>query len=233
MYIYLLFPALFAVINWIVVNRLEKNRTSFIFQAECVTKPLVVIALLVWLGVASAFRNHLLWFGLGLFFSALGDVALLPKHTHKTMTLGLVGFFLTHVFYIIGLNPYFPPRFNVAGVLVIIMVAITAVQVCLRVLRSPRAQKHASSKYGIILYISALSLMLISALFTYTQGEKWQDAHALLVGTGAMLFFLSDTLLAWNFFIQPISHSKLYNRVAYHIGQIFIILGATLHFLAN
>ena len=52
----------------------------------------------------------------------------------------------------------------------------------------------------------------------------WPDAA--LIALGAILFFTSDALLAWNRFVAPIARGKMLVIVAYHLGQMLLILGA-------
>jgi uncharacterized membrane protein YhhN len=53
----------------------------------------------------------------------------------------------------------------------------------------------------------------------------------MLVSAGALLFFISDTMLAWNKFVQRLKYGPLAVIVTYHIGQILIAVGAVLHYL--
>jgi hypothetical protein len=53
----------------------------------------------------------------------------------------------------------------------------------------------------------------------------WEAGAALLVSVGAFLFYISDIILAWNKFVAPIQHGRIYNIGAYHLGQIALIAG--------
>jgi hypothetical protein len=53
---------------------------------------------------------------------------------------------------------------------------------------------------------------------------------ALLVALGAFLFYLSDIILAWMKFVAPIQNGRIYNILAYHLGQIALIAGVVLQF---
>jgi uncharacterized membrane protein YhhN len=48
---------------------------------------------------------------------------------------------------------------------------------------------------------------------------------------GAVLFFVSDSLLAWNRFVTPLPRGSLLVIVAYHVGQMALIAGATAHLM--
>jgi hypothetical protein len=74
-----------------------------------------------------------------------------------------------------------------------------------------------------------ITVMLISALLTLFKPD-WLRLAALLVGMGALFFFLSDSLLAWNRFVSPSRYGRLPEIIAYHLGQIMIISGVILQF---
>jgi alkenylglycerophosphocholine/alkenylglycerophosphoethanolamine hydrolase len=80
------------------------------------------------------------------------------------------------------------------------------------------------------IYACVISLMLLSALVTLVQPE-WDKTAAILGCLGAASFFLSDTTLAWNKFVTPISRGSLKVMITYHIGQILIALGAATQFM--
>ncbi len=79
-------------------------------------------------------------------------------------------------------------------------------------------------------YTIVLSLMLFSALLTFVR-PAWSPGGALLVGLGAVLFYLSDSLIAWTKFVSPLRHGELLVMITYHLGQVMITLGAALNFL--
>ncbi|MFC2043369.1 lysoplasmalogenase family protein [Chloroflexota bacterium] len=63
-----------------------------------------------------------------------------------------------------------------------------------------------------------ISLMVFSACLTLLN-EDWITGPALLVSDGAVFFFLSDTLLAWNRIATSLPNAKLQVRLIYHSGQ--------------
>jgi hypothetical protein len=68
--------------------------------------------------------------------------------------------------------------------------------------------------------------MVFSALLTVFK-PGW-GAHCGSTGKpGRLLFFVSDSMLAWGAFCKPSRTIGLY-VITYHIGQIFIIFGAAL-----
>ena len=102
------------------------------------------------------------------------------------------------------------------------------------VFRRLRAGLIASSKKKLILpvgiYSIVISYMVFSAAFSFLSPE-WTTAHAYLVAFGALLFYVSDILNAWGRFVFSFENARLIVMVTYHLGQIGLALGATLHFL--
>jgi len=81
----------------------------------------------------------------------------------------------------------------------------------------------------IIVYSLIISLMLLSAMMKLSD-LAWNANAAALVSVGALLFYVSDIILAWDKFVSPIQHGRIYNIAAYHLGQIALIAGVILQF---
>lgn len=215
-----------AFIDWLAVAFQLKNISYLV-------KPGVIAALLAWLWQAGGFQGPLVWFALGLLFSMAGDIFLMLPG--ERFTAGLAAFLLVHLSYTIGFNQTLPPV-ELASLLVVILVAVTGWQFTRRVLKSIRATGKGERTVPIILYSIAINLMLISALVTLVRSDNpaeggWLVGAALMVSAGALLFYLSDALLAWNRFVSPLPHSRLQVRVTYHTGQALIVAGAVLQYL--
>jgi uncharacterized membrane protein YhhN len=76
-------------------------------------------------------------------------------------------------------------------------------------------------------YVIALCLMVCSALLCLLRPE-WVESAAWAVSVGAILFLVSDSLIAYNTFVAPTPHSDLVTMVTYHLAQFGIILGLIL-----
>src|SRR4030042_2258544 len=83
-------------------------------------------------------------------------------------------------------------------------------------------------KIPVFVYALAISLMVYSAFMTWTR-PGWSMYAALSVSMGSVMFYVSDSTLAWDRFVSPISHGRLKTMVTYHLAQFGIILGAILH----
>ncbi len=69
----------------------------------------------------------------------------------------------------------------------------------------------------VIVYLAVISLMVTSS-FMVNNGN-W------LIWSGALIFMISDTVLAVNKFLIPIPKSTFFNIGLYYLGQIFLTTG--------
>lgn len=214
-YLLFLLPLSVAAIDWFAVSR--KNRSL-----EYFLKPGVMLALLLCLGLLGSRNIFLVWFGLGLALSLVGDIFLmLPR---ERFTAGLVAFLLAHIAYVIGLNPTLPPL-NIASLLVCALVVLVAAQFYRRISAGLSGRGLSRLKPPVVAYMIVISLMVISALLTLLR-TGWSPLSAMLFSAGALLFLLSDILLAWDHFVGRLGFGRTPRMVAYHLGQILITLGA-------
>ncbi len=219
------------VVDWVAVAK-DWPRVEYF------AKPATMVALLAFVGVNGGFGplgasgTTMLWFTLALVFSLAGDIFLmLPKNL---FIYGLVAFLTTHIFYITGFNPLPPlktPQLLVAGLLVLLML-LPMSQIYRRIAQGLERDGNSKLKLPVLAYSLMISIMLLAALFTLLRGG-WKPFHALAASAGAALFYLSDVILAWNRFVCPIPNGRVKNMIAYHAGQLLIILGAALHFLSK
>lgn len=216
----LILALLTAILDWIAVS---KN----LRRAEYFLKPAVMILILAWLAAIGGFSGAMRWFSLGILFSLGGDIFLmLPR---EQFIPGLIAFLLAHIAYIIGFSPQLS-EINLSSLVVGIVVAISSIVIYRRIATGLRAHGNRSLIIPVSIYVIVISLMGFSALLTLAN-EDWEALPALLVSAGAILFMLSDTILAMNKFVAPVKHGKLVVIIAYHLGQIGIVLGTAVHFI--
>jgi uncharacterized membrane protein YhhN len=220
-YYFFFLALIIAVLDWIAVARKWK-------RIEYFAKPATMLALLAWLGVNNGFQGSMLWFALGLLFSLGGDIFLmLPR---EQFIPGLVSFLIAHICYLIGFNSA-NPVYNAASLILLVVVMFTGYLVYRRVALGLQASGQSKLKLPVLVYSIVISLMLFSALSTLIQPD-WRIYAAVFASSGALLFFISDTTLALNKFVSPIPNARVITMVTYHLGQILIVLGAALRFLA-
>jgi uncharacterized membrane protein YhhN len=196
-------------------------------RLEYLAKPAVMIVLFIWLWLSTGFSGAPLWFGLGILLSLTGDVLLMVS-LDRFFLAGLVVFLLVHVAYLIGFNiPV--PDISAWGFVLAIIVGLGGMRVIRRILAALAANGQDRMRTPIIIYGTVISLMLLSAMMKLTD-FAWNANAAALVGVGALLFFISDIILAWNKFVSPIQHGRIYNIGAYHLGQIALIAGVIAQF---
>jgi alkenylglycerophosphocholine hydrolase len=209
---------IFAVLDWVAVERNWR-------PVEYVAKPATMLALLLWIWLSAGFGGSMLWFTVGVIFCLAGDVFLmLPP---KLFILGLLSFLVGQLCYVIGFNTS-SPYLNLWGVFLIIMLGIYVGWLYPRLAASLTEKGMNALKIPVLIYAIVISLMVYSALMTFTR-PGWVTAAALSASLGAVLFYISDSTLAWDRFVNPLSHGRLRTMIFYHLGVIGIVLGAILH----
>jgi alkenylglycerophosphocholine/alkenylglycerophosphoethanolamine hydrolase len=209
--------AVLAVLDWIAADKKIKALEYF-------AKPATMLALLWWMWQGVGLGGAMLWFTVGVAFCLAGDVFLMLPI--DMFIFGLLAFLLGHLFYIVGLNNS-APFFSLRGGVFIILLAIYAGWLYVKIARGLSSKGKSSLKIPVAIYAFVISLMVYSALMSWSRAA-WPTNAAVLASLGAILFYISDSMLAWDRFVNPISHARLKVMVTYHLGQIGIVLGAML-----
>jgi uncharacterized membrane protein YhhN len=199
-------------------------------RVRYITKPATLLFLILWFVQVGGLEGRLLWFGLGLVFSLVGDIFLmLPS---RFFIGGLIAFLLGHVFYIFGFD--LTPLPMQWGTLLALAAVLGAGFFIIRSATRGMSSQPGSERlilpaqiYGLV-----IGLMLFAALLTLMRPE-WPMPAAMYVSVGAALFFISDSILVHNRFVKPIRFGDVMVMVTYHLGQFLIAAGALLAFAAN
>jgi uncharacterized membrane protein YhhN len=191
-----------------------------------ICKPLLVIALMAYYVVVTRGLNQSLSkvVMLALLFSWGGDVLLMANE--RFFIPGLVSFLVAHVFYILAFRQFrteddthalhglqkarfaFPIILYGSGLVVILY-------------------PHLGDLYApVLIYALVLTLMVLHALFRY---QRTTSASFALVFGGAILFMISDSLLAVNKFIEPLPWAGFWIMSTYISAQFLIISGLLGH----
>ncbi len=206
-----------AALDWVGVER-GWRRLRFI------SKPGALLALIVWFTLAVGWGGTGFWFGLALFFSLLGDVNLL--FPARFFLPGLVSFLLAHLAYIIGFTRAGLPA-NPLAWLILVGVAAAGAWVFSRISAGlSRTDAGRKLLLPVSVYSIAISLMLASAWLRLFQ-PSIPPLSAACSAAGATLFFISDSVLAYNRFVRLTPHHDLLVMSTYHLGQFAIIAGLT------
>ncbi len=207
-----------ALADWVAVAKGE-------VRLERIAKPLTLLFLLLWFAMRTGLQAGSAWFFAGLFFSLLGDVALLFE---RGFLAGLFAFLLAHLCYIVAINSPLGEVSPALSLPIAIVLALSAARLLRRIAQSLAARQRPDLILPVYIYGLVLSLMLLSALMTLFRRD-WSISAALTLAFGAVLFYFSDLLLAWNRFVAPVRDGRLWNMILYHLGQILLTIGAFWH----
>jgi uncharacterized membrane protein YhhN len=213
MFLFLIFAAVFAILDWIAV---ATNRRGL----EYLAKPAAMLGLILWyatmLPAVPPVAGNWFLLGMGLFLA--GDIFLLMPPVH--FSKGLLAFFLGYLAYIIAYNlPQ--PVFHPLSLVFLAMIAAGAIFLVRRIIRALRAQHQADITGPVIVFAVLLSLTFYSTLSTLLRID-WTVQAAGLAILGGGLCVLSDYLFAWSRYIKPIAHGRLLTTITYHLSQFFL-----------
>jgi alkenylglycerophosphocholine/alkenylglycerophosphoethanolamine hydrolase len=192
-------------------------------KGKFVTKPLALIFLTIWFGSVYVSGSSMLWFGLGLFFSLIGDILLL--FSYRYFIFGLTAFLLTHAAYLVGLSCCLPPI--TAWFLLGVAVSVWAIILVVMGKNLSKNRTHRKMVIPVGIYATAISAMLFFAFWTLFRPD-WPPQASGLVASGALLFFTSDLLLALDRFVRPFHNARLWVRITYHLGQLALSAGVVI-----
>jgi uncharacterized membrane protein YhhN len=217
---------LVALVDWVAVAKSWK-------KVEYIAKPAAMLILLGLLALVGGFGSlPLICFSLGIFLSMAGDVFLMisyARFSERWFLPGLAAFLLAHVSYIVGLNTPLPNVSPIWSLGLAIVLALGAARILRRIIDGVRQKGLPRLVRPVSLYGMVITLMLLSALLTLNN-PAWKTSAGGLVALGAILFYFSDILLAWNKFVNPIKNGRLANMILYHLGQAALVMGVLIQF---
>lgn len=168
---------------------------------------------------------------LAIVFSFLGDSFLMYDSLDQLyFMLGLGSFLLAHIFYAIAYGRHVTETEDdsltnvhlIRMALPVVLAGTGLVVILYPVLGDLRLP--------VIVYALVLMVMVLKALFRY---KKTSPASFMLVAAGAVFFMISDSLLAINKFLEPITGAAYYIMGTYIAAQILIIQGLIRHVRAE
>jgi uncharacterized membrane protein YhhN len=188
-----------------------------------VSKPLIVLSLLVYYYYGTAREDRSVTFILALLACLAGDVFLMSP---DYFIPGLASFLVGHVLYIFTYRQHqnestltslqglqrvrlaFPIVLAGTGLVVILYSKLGDLQI------------------PVIIYAAVITTMVLTALFRYgrTSNESFW-----LIFVGAVLFMISDSILAVNKFLNPVTNAGLYIMITYVAAQFLIVDGILKH----
>ena len=155
---------------------------------------------------------HLALF-VGLVLSMLGDVLLVPKGRRLTFLMGLSAFLSAHVAYCVA--------FVLHGVVATFTggAAVVAVVAGAPIARWLRPHVKGPMQAPVVAYIVTITAMVTLAVGAVGGGASW------VLAAGAVLFYLSDILVARERFVAKAKKNGLVGLPLYYAGQLLLIAG--------
>jgi uncharacterized membrane protein YhhN len=190
---------------------------------QYIAKPLLMPVLILGLPDASGSSDQVStkkYIISGLFFSWLGDMCLLFEDRHQLFFIfGLVCFLTTHIFYIIYFLKIRSGNICLLKKQPLLPLLVIAYGISLVWLLYPHL---ADLKIPVMVYAAVICTMLICSLHIFNKVNSPANWYFL---SGALLFVISDSLLAINKFYQPFDYSGILIILSYCAAQYFIVNG--------
>ncbi|MFN8335515.1 MAG: lysoplasmalogenase [Cyclobacteriaceae bacterium] len=168
---------------------------------------------------------------LAILFSCVGDTLLMLQGREASFFVyGLAAFLVAHIFYILTYRQHrsddnanelqglqkiryaFPIILSGTGLVVILF------------------NRLGGMKVPVVVYAAVLTTMVITALFRF--GRTNATSFGLVFG-GAILFMISDSLIAINKFLEPLSMAGIWVMTTYILAQYLIVTGLSRHTMAD
>lgn len=183
-----------------------------------VAKPLLMISLMLYFLAAShGFPNWRRWVAMALAFSWLGDVFLMNDNL---FVVGLGSFLIAHLFYIVA---YSQTGAKTGTLKVVDGLKFVAVGIALMWVLYPGL---GDMLIPVLLYAFVLLMM---AVLAHKRRGSTSDLSFTLVAVGAMLFVISDALIAVDKFAFEVPYSSLMVMITYITAQYMIVSGLLKH----
>ncbi len=189
----------------------EKTALSMVF------KPLTMILIMgVILGDGIPQDRYGRFILTGLIFSFIGDIMLL-KPWYK-FELGLVSFLIGHLFYVAAFTGLIGGNWEYIPLLPFIGFGIW--------LYRQIEPKLGKVKIPVIIYMVVIIIMVWQGTGVYMDTRS---QFGIIVGAGAFIFCVSDSLLAYQRFKEPIHHGNSLVLITYYIAQFLLSSSVLLH----
>jgi len=199
---------------------LDQKRPLTFYFAKPMTTLTIISVVLTALPQSRSVPSYAIWILAGLVFSLIGDIALMFETQKTAFLIGLGSFFMAHTCYLTGI--FIPSGFDWWDIL-IFLILMGGSWAVYRVLR-PNLNEM---KIPVIAYIIIILLMVERAVSApLGVNSALHLTSSLLLAIGAVLFWISDLVLALHLFHKPNPKVGLMNLVPYFTGQLLIALSA-------
>jgi uncharacterized membrane protein YhhN len=208
-----LIPVIAITVTLLVRAELRGERRQVYLWKPLSTVLVIAVAVLS-LAQPNAIPAFTLWVTCGLVLSLGGDVALILESA-RAFLAGLVLFLLAHVVYAVAFTLY--NGFHAQDLITAAILGMISVLFYLYLWPGLGRMKVA-----VAIYVLFIATMVNRALSTFF-GETLSTTQAWLISIGAILFMVSDMVLAVNRFRHPFKANRL-GLYFYYGGQLLIAL---------
>lgn len=196
---------------YFIIGAAYINPPNWIHGAsQPILKAAPILLLAVWVLSSRVKRGWLI--GIGLILSAAGDIALDVPSLGFICGMGL--FAMAHIAYIscFAASTRFHPVRLVCSILFFGCIGILVWH-----LSQSSVLTDLMLRWMIYVYTAIISLMVITAIF--------YDGCGIIISTGAVVFAVSDSMIAWNRFVHPVINSGFLIMSTYYLAQYMIAYG--------
>ncbi|RKE92230.1 lysoplasmalogenase [Ichthyenterobacterium magnum] len=202
----------------IVLAELIFDSSTNLSQLHYITKPAIVVSLLIFFWKQSQHLNNRLRLttALALIFSVIGDILLMfVEHSPNYFMLGLVSFLIAHLMYAFVFLKHRNKNKNPIGFVGLLLIYAAGLFYLLK-------DGLGDMLIPVIVY---MIIILSMATTAFLRKSEVNTSSYNFVFLGAVLFMMSDSLLALNKFYQSLAYSNITIMLTYALAQYFIVIG--------
>lgn len=197
-----------------------------VLHTFCKPAIMIMLGLYYWASQRSATEPLSIPLIIAILFSCAGDILLMQKSDEKFFMFGLGAFLVAHLFYILTLRQHrlenSPEALHGLQKIRFAFPVILAGTGLVAILYG-----HLGGlKVPVIVYATVITVMVLNALFRF--GRTNTLSFAMVFG-GAILFMISDSLLAINKFLESMPMAGFWVMSTYIGAQFFIVQGLLKH----
>jgi uncharacterized membrane protein YhhN len=213
------------LILFIIVSLCELiSKFTAVEWLHTVCKPLIMVLLGLYYFLSTDREDRSPVVLAAIIFSMTGDVLLMLP---DKFVPGLIAFLLSHIFYILAYRQHRDEETeNALSNILRIRLAFPIILAGsgLVVILYPSLGEL---KIPVIIYAAVLSMMVLQALFRF---GRTNTASFWMIFTGAVFFMISDSVLAIDKFLKPISNADFLIMLTYITAQYLIVRGLVKHY---
>lgn len=222
---YLEFSFAFAIIFFIqLIALLDEKTTDLVLgDFKFIIKPSITISLMMFYAYQTQLNGRFAKrIFIGLLFGLIGDYLLMFVDKNGALFMyGLIAFLIGHLLYISAF--YLDYKWNPSIEKAATRIALIVFGVFCTVFYLLIRPHLGGMKIPVLIYAFVISLM---AMMAVNRKSRVSTLSYQLIFFGAVLFLISDSVLAYNKFVNPFDGASLVIMSTYMLAQFLITIGA-------